>query len=68
MLRALLAEWGVTLCSALKLEERQKLASGLAAAVSALISGKSPPPPGLAAAASRRRAREGVFLCVFEGA
>ena len=53
MLRALLAEWGVTSVQALKLEERQKLASGLAAAVSALISGKSPPPPGLAAAAAR---------------
>jgi hypothetical protein len=47
MLRALLAEWGITSVQSLKLEERHKLAAGLAAAVSALLSGRSPPPPGL---------------------
>ena len=47
VLRALLAEWGITSVQTLKPEERQRLAAGLSGAVSALISGKSPPPPGL---------------------
>ena len=47
MLRALLAEWGVTSLNSLKLDERHKLAAGLAHAVSALLVGYNPPPPGL---------------------
>ena len=47
MLRGLLADWGAPSVQSLRLEERHRLAAGLAAAVSALLAEQPPPPPGL---------------------
>ena len=47
MFRNVLAEWGVQSVSALKLEERHRLAAGLATTVATLLTGKPAPPPGL---------------------
>ena len=47
MIHNLLAEWGAPSVQSLRLDERHRLAAGLAAAVSALLSTKPPLPPGL---------------------